>query len=121
MPSALSVLRELHNLGEAMLSCMARLPGDTDADTELVALIQQREACLDRLSDKAIPADAHPEGQQLSKALAAQDEDLTAAAAAVEQRFVEALQAVDHAHQAHVSYENTHGTPRAILSRDLRA
>jgi len=28
---------------------------------------------------------------------------------------------VDHAHQAHVSYENTHGTPRAILSPDLRA
>ncbi len=121
MPSALSVLRELHNLGEAMLSCMARLPGDTDADTELVALIQQREACLDELAAVDDSATADPAWQQLRTALAAQDEALTAATAAVEQRFVEALQAVDHAHQAHVSYENTHGTPRAILSPDLRA
>jgi len=120
MPSTRFLLHELYDLGEAILACMARMPDDDNADAELVDLIQQREACLDRLPVDA-PAELHPQWQQLSTALAEQDEALKAATAAVEQRFMEALQAVDHAHQAHVSYENTHGQPRAILSPDLRA
>lgn len=102
------------------MACLERLPGDPEADAALVTLMQQRQRCLDELAT-APRADTHQATSDLEAALAAQDEALKAATAAVEQRFMEALQAVDHAHQAHVSYENTHGQPRTILSPDLRA
>ena len=102
------------------MACMERLPGDPEADEALVTLVQQRQRCLDELAAHPQSAKIQASGD-LEAALAAQDEALTAATAAVEERFMAALQAVDHAHQAHVSYENTHGQPRAILSPDLSA
>ncbi|NBB85058.1 MAG: hypothetical protein GVY12_02385 [Bacteroidetes bacterium] len=120
MATSRALLHRLHDIGEEIMACMERLPGDPEADEALVTLVQQRQRCLEELA-------AHPQSAELQAskdleaALTAQDEALTAATAAVEERFMAALQAVDHAHQAHVSYENTHGQPRAILSPDLRA
>jgi len=120
MATSRALLHQLHATGEEIIACLERLPGDPEADEALVALVQQRQRCLDELAAPPQRDEIQANGD-LEAALAAQDEALTAASAAVEQRFIEALQAVDHAHQAHVSYENTHGQPRAILSPDLRA
>jgi len=120
MATSRALLHQLHATGEEIIACLERLPGDPEADEALVALVQQRQRCLDELAAPPQRDEIQANGD-LEAALAAQDEALTAASAAVEQRFIEALQAVDHAHQAHVSYENTHGQPRAILSPDLHA
>ncbi|NBC02026.1 MAG: hypothetical protein GVY15_14365 [Bacteroidetes bacterium] len=120
MATSRALLHQLHATGEEIIACLERLPDDPEADAALATLVQQRQRCLDELA-------AHPRRDEiqanaaLEAALTAQDEALAAATMAVEERFVAALQAVDHAHQAHVSYENTHGQPRAILSPDLRA
>jgi len=120
MVTSRALLHQLHATGEEIIACLERLPGDPEADEALVTLVQQRQRCLDELAAPPQRDEIQANGD-LEAALAAQDEALTAASAAVEQRFIEALQAVDHAHQAHVSYENTHGQPRAILSPDLHA
>ena len=121
MATSPSLLHQLYALGEKIIACMDRLPGDPEADAALVALVQQRQRCLDALAAQPDASESHADWLQLSAKLAAQDKALTEATAAVEDRFMAELRAVDHAHQAHVSYENTHGSPRAILSRDLRA